>query len=397
MARYGLPDHVEFCTRCVMSNQKVTPSVVQNDTKEGNKHTLIFENGVCSACRVHEIKEASINWEEREKELVKLLDLHRSTDGSYDCIVPGSGGKDSIYQSHILKTKYGMNPLTVTWAPHIYTDIGKENFDSWVKKGGCDNFLFTPNGEKHALLTKLAYQNLLHPFQPFIFGQRNYVMHMSRKFNIPLIFFGENPAEYGGQKGEENSSKMSPYYFVDDKRSEMKVSGHSFDELKQKYKITEKDLSLYLPLTSEQYNKSKPDPRWLGYYLNFHPQSNYYYAKEHCGFKANDKRTEGSYSRYNSLDDRIDGYHYWCGHIKFGIGRTTHEASQEIRNGDLIREEGVALVHKYDGELPQRYLPDFLDYTQLSEGQFFDIANEFRPEHLWIKQNGEWKLRHKID
>ena len=188
MARYGLPDQVEFCSRCVMSNQKVTPSVVQNDSREGEKHTLIFKDGVCSACRVHDLKESRVDWGQREEELLRLLDKYRSKDGSYDCIVPGSGGKDSIFQSHILKTKYGMNPLTVTWSPHLYTDIGRQNFDNWIHKGGFDNFLFTPDGEKHALLTRLAYENLLHPFQPFIFGQRNFVMHMARKFNIQLIF-----------------------------------------------------------------------------------------------------------------------------------------------------------------------------------------------------------------
>lgn len=396
MARYGLPDNVEFCSRCVMSNQKVTPSLVQKDTKEGAKHTLIFQDGVCSACRVQELKASRIDWQQREKELLRLLDKYRSNDGSYDCIVPGSGGKDSIFQSHILKHKYGMNPLTVTWAPHIYTDVGRRNFDSWVSKGGCDNFLFTPDGEKHSLLTRLAYTNLLHPFQPFIFGQRNYVMHMARKFNIKLIFFGESPAEYGGFENEENSSKMDTSYFVDDNRKNMRISGLSFEELATQYKISEQDLSLYLPLTNEQYQQHQPDPRWLGYYLNFHPQSNYYYAREHVGFEPNDQRTEGSYSRYNSLDDKIDGYHYWCGHLKFGVGRATHEASQEIRNGDLTREEGVALVRKYDGELPKRYLPDFLDYMNLTETAFFEIADSFRSPHLWELKNGEWQLRHKV-
>ena len=396
MARYGLPDQVEFCSRCVMSNQKVTPSVVQNDSREGEKHTLIFKDGVCSACRVHDLKESRVDWGQREEELLRLLDKYRSKDGSYDCIVPGSGGKDSIFQSHILKTKYGMNPLTVTWSPHLYTDIGRQNFDNWIHKGGFDNFLFTPDGEKHALLTRLAYENLLHPFQPFIFGQRNFVMHMARKFNIQLIFFGENPAEYGGFENEENNSKMATSYYVDDNRENMRVSGLSLEQLHTQYNISAQDLGLYLPLTTEQHNSSNLDPRWLGYYLPFHPQSNYYYAKEHCDFQPNDQRTEGTYSRYNSIDDRVDGFHYWCGHIKFGIGRTTHEASQEIRNGDLTREEGVALVHKYDGELPNRYFKDFLDYTQLSEEKFFAIADSFRPDHLWTKVSGEWDLKHKV-
>ena len=186
MALYGLPNKVIFCKKCVMSNQKVTPSIITRDSKYSKKNTLFFdETGICEPCRLHEQFNNKINWEERELQLKILLDKYRSTDGSYDCIIPGSGGKDSVYQSLILKEKYGMHPLTVTWSPHIYTDVGKKNFESWISKGGCDNFLFTPSGETQRRLTRLAYINLLHPFQPFIFGQRNFVIHMAKTVMFP--------------------------------------------------------------------------------------------------------------------------------------------------------------------------------------------------------------------
>ena len=95
------------------------------------------------------MKDTVIDWEEKESELIKLCDSHRSKKGNYDCIVPGSGGKDSAYTAHILKYKYGMNPLTVTWAPHLYTKVGWKNINSWIHRGGFDNFLFTPNGKTH--------------------------------------------------------------------------------------------------------------------------------------------------------------------------------------------------------------------------------------------------------
>src|SRR5207244_4340244 len=83
-------------------------------------------------------------WEARERELRELCDRHRRTDGRYDVICPGSGGKDSMYASHVLKHKYGMHPLTVTWAPHIYTDIGWKNFQAWIQ-AGFDNVKFSRN------------------------------------------------------------------------------------------------------------------------------------------------------------------------------------------------------------------------------------------------------------
>ena len=111
-------------------------------------------------------------------------------------------------QSHLLKYKYGMNPLTVTWAPHLYTDIGWKNHQNWVHEGGFDNFLFTPNGKTHRLLTRNATINLLHPFQPFILGQKTFVAKMAVRFNIPLIFYGEMPGEYG-EKISHNTSSYS--------------------------------------------------------------------------------------------------------------------------------------------------------------------------------------------
>ena len=98
------------------------------------------------------------------------------------------------------------------------------------------------------------------------------------------------------------------------------------------------------------------------------------------------------------MDDKLDGFHYWTGHIKFGVGRTTHEASQEVRNGDLTREEAVALVHKYDGELPKTYFKDVLEYLDLSEKEFHEIADTFRPNHLWKRNDsGKYELKYKVE
>ena len=131
---------------------------------------MFDDNQVCSACLYYEYKK-TIDWKEREKELVDLLNQYKKKDGSYDVLIPGSGGKDSIFVSHYLKFKMKMNPLTVTWAPHMYTDIGWKNFQSWLKLG-FDNILFTPNYKVHSKLSKLAFKNLVNPFQPFIVGQK---------------------------------------------------------------------------------------------------------------------------------------------------------------------------------------------------------------------------------
>ena len=213
---YGLPADVKYCKRCVISNQRPASTPEFRNTSARKIGTMSIDaEGVCDACRFADIKE-QIDWEAREQELVKLLDQHRSNDGSYDCLVPGSGGKDSALQSHILKYKYGMLPLTCTWPPILYTDIGWKNYRDWCEVGGFDNITFKQNGRVMKLLTRLSIENLLHPFQSFILGQKNLAPKIAAKFGIPLVFYGENEAEYGNPIADNNSSLRDKSYHTAD-------------------------------------------------------------------------------------------------------------------------------------------------------------------------------------
>jgi N-acetyl sugar amidotransferase len=393
--KYGLPPEVRFCTRCVVSNQRAVPSVVVEDRPDAPKQTIPFDDaGMCDACLVVSRKD-HIDWGQREEQLRALLDRHRSRDGSYDCLVPGSGGKDSVYASHVLKTKYNMHPLTVTWAPHMYTDVGWRNFQNWVHVGGFDNHLFTADGRVQRTLTKLAYSNLLHPFQPFTLGQRYFPVKLALRMGIKLVFYGENAAEYGTVSGEDAVSLVPARYYTGERSSDLLIGGVPIGKL-QDYGIQQGQLEPYLPVSAEQVCAAGIQVHYLGHFLRWTPQECYYYAAEHTRFEANSERTEGTYSKYNSIDDRVDGFHYWTAYIKFGIGRCTHEAAQEIRHGHITREEGVALVHKFDGELPRKYLPDFLDYLGMNESEFLAIADGFRSPHLWRKTGKGWELRHRV-
>ena len=386
---YGLPSRVEFCKSCSISNQRPR-SVVEFKNSDDQKKGIHFnKDGICDACEYVKTKN-KINWKSREEKLLKLLDRHRKKSG-YDCIVPGSGGKDSAFASHILKYKYGMNPLTVTWSPHYYTKIGWENFVNWIHIGGFDNILFTPNGKVHRLLTKLAFKNLLHPFQPFIVGQRIIGPSIAIKYNIPLIFYGENQAEYGNAIDENENPEMNKNFFTNND-NKIVLSGLTIDKIIKDYNYKLKDFAPYIPPLKNDLEKHKIEQRFLGYYLKWDPQECFYYASEHTGFKPNDERTEGSYSKYSSIDDKIDPFHYYCTYIKFGIGRATYDSCQEIRNNKIDRSEAVNLVKKYDSEFPKKYFKDFLEYISISESEFWQTVDKFRSPHLWKKENNKWKL-----
>ncbi len=410
--KYGLPPTVHFCKKCVISNQRPNSAVEFSHTRDSKKSTIQFdENGICDACRAIEIKKKT-NWEQREKELVALCDRFRKTDGLYDCIVPGSGGKDSFYQSHILKYKYGMHPLTVTWAPHIHTDWGWKNFEAWIH-AGFDNYLCTPNGRVHRLLTRLAVENLFHPFQPFIIGQKAMAPRLAALFKIPLVFYGENEAEYGNALADMGSAKRDWSYFSSGDKSKIYLGGTSLEDLETKYGVNGNDLKPYLPADPLEIEREKIEVHYLGYYLKWHPQGAYYYAVEHGDFQASPERTPGTYSKYNSIDDKIDDFHYYTTYVKFGIGRATYDASQEVRSGDITRDEGVALIKRYDGEFPERFAEELFRYLSIPEKEFplaskqfqepimtrnsfMALADKFRSPHLWHQVEGKWKLRHTV-
>lgn len=394
---YGLPSEVVFCKKCVMSNQRPTSATEFKHNINSKKQTLNLDSeGICDACRTNEEKD-KINWQKREEELLKLLDKHRRSDGYYDCLVPGSGGKDSAYQAHILKYKYGMNPLTYTWPPILYTDYGYNNWKNWIEIGGFDNITIKPNGNVMKKLTKLSIENIFHPFQTFFFGQKNLAPKIASKFNIPLIFYGENEAEYGNPIADNQSSLRDKAIFAANNQEDIYLGGVSLKSLIKDHGFTHNDLYTFLPPTIQDIEKSKTEVHYLGYYLKWIPQEVYYYAVENTGFKARPFRTQGTYSKYNSIDDKIDDLHYYTTYIKFGIGRATYDSSQEIRNRHLTRDEAVNLVRKYDGEFPDKYFDEIMKYLEINPNYFKnELADKFRSPHLWKKEGGIWNLRHNV-
>jgi len=226
---------------------------------------------------------------------------------------------------------------------------------------------------------------------------------MAAQFNIPLIFYGEMPGEYG----EKISHKTSSYTRTATEESE----GFSLDYLQGKdirdvllggkaigeyldEGVALADLKSYLPMEPEVLHRKGIDFKYLGYYTKWVPQEAYYYAVENTGFEANPLRTEGTYSKYNSLDDKVDSFFYFTRWIKFGVGRAMMDSAQEIRNHHIDKEEAIALMQRYEGEYPARYEKEFLDYISMTREEFLALCDKFRSPHLWKVEDGQWKLRH---
>lgn len=377
MKRYNLPAEVKYCKKCVISNQR--PRISFN------------EEGICSACTFAAYKNKGIDWNKREEALLRLLDKYRKSNGEFDVIVPCSGGKDSVFVAWELKHTYGMNPLTVTWAPHLPTEVGTKNLHNFIA-AGFSNIMGSPNGQTHRALTRLSFLHLGDPFQAFIYGQKAFPMHIATKYNIPLIMYGENgEVEYGG---DMKNADEPAHNLRDD------LEKHYFSGMGPlswlEYGMKKSDVLEYMPPNVEAMEAVGVQCHFFGYYRKWNPHANAELAMKKVGFMPASERSEGTYTNYASLDDRIDGMHYYLAYIKFGIGRCTADAAHEIRDGKISREEGVCLVHKYDGEFPARHHADFLEYTGTTEAECEQVIDSWRSPHLWAKSGNVWHLKYTV-
>jgi hypothetical protein len=250
-------------------------------------------------------------------------------------------------------------------------------------------------------------------------------------YNIGLVFYGENgQAAYSGDPkvwdlrgmptdlwaeqyhkgatidqmvefGLENSHYLKASDFVDQDLDFYRVpeGGWKFVSIQPLPQASVEAVLAHAWLTEGERRAPHPAPiemHWMSYYLQWTPQENFYHAVEHTGFTANPERSEGTYSKYAALDDKTDGFHFYMAFIKFGIGRATSDAAHEVRDRHITREEGIALVHRYDGEFPARYFAEFRDYLGISEGHFWEVVDVWRPPHLWVKEGERWLLKHQI-
>lgn len=379
-----LPKQVVFCRNCVVSNQR--------------PRTRFDKNGVCTACQWAYEKDHVIDWKKRETELAALCDRYRRNDGGFDVVVPGSGGKDSDFVAHQLKHVYGMNPLCVTWTPFEWTDIGWQNLRAF-HNSGYDLIIGQPDGQIHRKLARLAFELKGDAWEPFAYGQKAWAFHIALRFGIQLIMYGENgELEYGGSDKYKNIPKEGP-----EEWTEQYYKGTSVDTLVdvglQRGLLTSKEaksqtISWYKPPSPDAVQKAGVEMHWFSYYKKWTPQENYYYAVRHCGMRPNSKgRTESTYTKYASLDDKADGFHFYLGYMKFGLGRCSRDAQQDIRRGHITREEGVRLVRRFDDEFPAEHFPWFLDYLGIDEEEFWRVMDTYREaSNVWKQDGKDWRV-----
>jgi N-acetyl sugar amidotransferase len=373
---------IRYCSNCLYPHTK--PDLT------------IHENGLCDACN-HVEKLNKINWENRREELGKILEKYKSKDGSkYDCIIPVSGGKDSHYQTHVIKNEFGLNPLCVSYHLPEFTDLGRQNIEN-LKKLNVDVIEFTPNPEICLKMQKIGFTEFGDAQWPEHFGIFTFPVQVAVKYKIPLIIWGENSqAEYGGPAKDAQSNQLDEEWTKNyGTRVGGKTNEHQSIEDLKSYGIDKKYLQVYRYPTKEEINNVGIMGIFLGHYLRWNVKKQLDIVKKQ-GFVVHEGPTEGTFTNYENLDNKVQGIHDYIKWLKFGYGRATDNASVLIRLGELSRKDGLKLVKQYEGKIPKKYLNEFLDKWNMNFDEFLDICDKFTNKELF-KKDSDGNLIREID
>lgn len=370
---------MRYCKLCVMPTTR--PKLELN------------KEGICSACIVAKEKKEEVDWKKREKEFKEILDKFRSKDKTkYDCIIPVSGGKDSIYQVHIIKNIYNMNPLCVTFRTDARTFLGEKNIQA-LRDMGVDHIDFTPNPIGFRKLRKKCFFEEGDSSIPDHLAIWSIPPRIAIKFNIPLVIWGENPdIEYGAPEDERDVSKLTRKWLDKQNILKGKKAENWVDN-----NITLNEIQSLIYPSEEKLDKIGYTPIFLGYYLKWDAKKNVEIAKKY-GFKTRKEGPVVGIYDYADLDCMYIVIHHYFKYLKFGFGSTSDHVSNEIRKGRMTREEGIKLVKEKDGTPPpDEYIEHFCKHVGITKEQFWETADKFRDKDIWRKnEKGEWYLEEWI-
>jgi len=351
---------VKYCTKCLMPNTK--PFLSFND------------KGVCSACINHEKKQIDkdgINWIDREKEFRELINNIKSHKNKlYKVVIPVSGGKDSITQVHIA-FKYGLRPLAVNVDYGIKTEIGRKNLNI-VPSMGATLITVRPPQKIHKKLIKIGFEDYGDPdlmSHPLLYAFPHIV---AIAFKTPLILWGEQSGfEYCDDSFSYNSCQIDRVWFL----KHVVGKNITINDISKKYNISLDNLLIY-DFPEDELKKSGIISTFLGCYFKWDSEENLKTAKSY-GFNTLPHAREGTFRNYVGIDEKINRIHQYMKVLKFGYGRATDHACEEIRNGRMTREEAIEKVKKHDIQaLSDYYVDDFCNYLGYSKEEFWSIMKK---------------------
>lgn len=373
------PPKIQYCTKCVYPGISAVP--------------LTFdEHGVCSGCRTAAQRD-EIDWEERKNLFAELVEEYRNKDGkNYDCIIPVSGGKDSYFQTHIIRNIFKLNPLLVTYNANNYTKTGMENLLNMREVFGVDHIFFTPSIAVLKIMNRLGMQMMGDMSWHAHAGIFTYPIRVAVQQAVPLMIWGEHGfMDLGGMHSYNDFVEFT--YRL---RREHCLRGYEWNNFLEKAPsysetLSAKDLIAWMYPPLEEIDRVGVRGIYISNYFKWEADRHGPLMQKLYGFKEAAEPFERTYRTLSNLDDMHEnGIHDYLKYIKFGYGRATDHVCKDIRAGLLTREQGIAIVRQRD-HIKSKDLSRWLAYVGWTEEKFDQIADTFRDPRVWVKnEKGEW-------
>ena len=367
---------IRYCRNCLMPD---------------SRPRIVFDaEGICNACRYAEEKQR-IDWNARREELLRLVEPHRSRDGRWDCVVPWSGGKDSCNVAWRLKHEIGLNPLLVTFSPLLPNEIGEKNREAMIQ-AGFDHVFFRPNQKVHRHLSRRFFVERGNMKVAWDAGVNVLPVRIAVQFKIPLVFYAEHgESEYGGRVLSEEHRKI---------RDLTEVIEHQVGDDARNWVddvVTEADLNPYIYPDQSELDTAGVKALYFAYFFRWSMYENYQFIRSKIAFATHPRgRTPGTFTDFDSLDDKSDDLYYYMQYVKFGFGRAVRDASRMIQNGHLTRSKGLELARLYDGEFPEEHLDAMLEYLSMTRDELGKTIDLHRNNEIWQRTGNAWTLRYRL-
>lgn len=327
-------------------------------------------DGVCATCRQIEFKNSSVDWKGRHAELDEILQRYKGR-GSYDCIVPFSGGKDSTFTLWYLVTQCKLKPLVVCFDHGFYRPKVLEAAERTVKKLGVDFLKFKTNWQIVKKLMRVSLERKGDIMWHAHCGIFSFPMQIAIKFNVPLLIWGEPSSEYGSYYNYTQSEE------VDEKRFNRMVNlGINAEDMVGFLdgSVTMRDLGPYTYPKLGDLKAIGYRSICLGSFIPWDTRAQSEIIRRELNWQGD--MVEGiPFDRYwyEKVEDGFQGIQDYLKFIKRGMARMTHLASIDIRNGRMTRDEAVKLIEQYEGYRPAS-LDVFLKMIDMSDAEFHEIA-----------------------
>lgn len=370
---------MKYCSRCLYP--------------ENHPLGIIFDSdGVCSGCRVHEEKD-SFDWVERERRLAKILKAYQSkTNSNYDCVIPVSGARDSYFIVDLIKNKYGLNPLLVTYNKHYNSRIGIENISYLRTLLDCDIITLTLDQDLLRRITYSTLEKMGSMYWHCLAGQSVLPVRAAVGYKVPLIIWGAHQGvDQVGMYSHADEVEMTRKY-----RKEHDLMGFEAEDLVDRTSsISERDLANYLYPHDKEIEKVGVRGVYLNNYIRWDTKAQHEAMIGKYDYQVT--RLQRTFDTYNEVDClHYMGVHDYIKYLKWGYSKVTDHICREIRLKRLTRDEGIKLIKSYELDKEPEFFDVYLKWQNISKEEFYNLINQHRSKDVWSEKNGSWRLKESI-